>query len=90
MKTMDNTSGGYAALQGAAPQGDPRVFGIAATIAVLLVSCVVAFKMVAPETRAAALRQLPSVAQWVPLPSPPGPTARASAAPAPSMVLVEH
>lgn len=65
MKSMGNTSGPCGALHGADSQGDPRVFGISATIAVLVVFLVVAFKMAGPEIKAAVLGQWPAAAQLV-------------------------
>lgn len=65
MKTMSNTSGGYGMLQGADGQGDSRVFSISAIVAVLVVSSVVAFKMAAPEIKAAVLDRLPIVSQFM-------------------------
>ncbi len=63
MKAMGNTPGPYGMLQGADGPDDMRVFGISAVIAVLVVSVVVAFKMAAPEIKAAVLSQWPLVAQ---------------------------
>ncbi len=65
MKTMGHTSGSYGTLQGADSQSDPRVFGISAVLAVLVVFAVVAFKMAAPEIKAAVLSQWPAAAQLV-------------------------
>lgn len=62
MKTMSNTSGHYGMLQGADGAGDSRVFGLAATVAVLVVAAVVAFKMAGPEIKASLLSRLPVVA----------------------------
>ncbi len=72
MKTMGNTSGKDRMLRGADSTGDPRVFGIAAVIAVLVVSCVVAFKMAAPEIKAALASRLPAATQFVSVQSAPG------------------
>lgn len=65
MKTRGHMPGSNGTLQGADSQGDPRVFGISATIAVLVVFLVVAFKMAGPEIKAAVLDQWPAAAQLV-------------------------
>lgn len=72
MKTMSNTSGHYGMLQGAEGAGDARVFGLAATLAVLVVWAVVGFKMAGPEVRASVLSHLPAAAQslWAPSATP--------------------
>ncbi|MDZ7862883.1 hypothetical protein [Acidovorax sp.] len=85
MKTLSNTSGNYGMLQGADSAGDSRVFGISAVIAVLVVSCVVAFKMAAPEIKAALASQLPAATQLVSSQSAPSVDASA-----PRAVVGEH
>lgn len=65
MKTRGHTPGNNGTLQGADSQGDPRVFGISATLAVLVVLLVVAFKMAGPEIKAAVLGPWPAAAQRV-------------------------
>ena len=72
-------------LQGADSAGDSRVFGISAVIAVLVVSCVVAFKMAAPEIRAALASQLPAATRFVSVQSVPSVEASA-----PHAVVGEH
>ena len=72
MKTMGHTPGPGGMLQGADSRGDPRVFGISAVIAVLVVSVVVAFKMAGPEIKAAVLGQWPAAAQLVSQTAPRG------------------
>lgn len=85
MKTISNTSGNYGMLQGADRAGDSRVFGISAVIAVLVVSCVVAFKMAAPEIKAALASQLPATMQFASVQSAPRMDASA-----PRAVVGEH
>lgn len=88
MKTMSNTSGHYGMLQGADSTGDLRVFGVAATIAVLMVAAVVAFKMAGPEFKASVLSHLPVAAQQSM--SAQSASAPLADAPAQGMAIGEH
>ena len=90
METMNNTSGGYGMVQrGAEGPGSSWVFGISATAAVLLVTCVVAFKMAAPDIKAAVMSHLPVVSQFMPtLASVQAPSAQAT--PAQNFMGSEH
>lgn len=92
MKSLSNTSGSYGSLQGADSQSDPRTFSLAATIAVLVVSAVVAFKMAGPETRASLLSQLAVAAQSVSAQtvSVSAPVPRADAPTHTSLAIGEH
>lgn len=85
MKNLGNISRSHGALQGADSQGDPRVFGVAATIAVLVVSSVVAFKMAGPDARTAMLSHLPVAAQPMSTQS-----ASRTDAPAQNLAIGEH
>lgn len=90
MKTMSNTSGHYGMLQGADGAGDSRVFGLAATIAVLVVAAVVAFKMAGPEIKASLLSRLPVVATESMSATSASPSAPRAHAPRQGMALGEH
>ncbi len=87
MKTMTNQSGHYGMLQGAEGAADSRVFGLAATIAVLVVSAVVAFKMAGPDFKAALLSHLPVATQSLSAQSASAPRVDA---PAQGMAIGEH
>ncbi|EJE50158.1 hypothetical protein PMI14_05242 [Acidovorax sp. CF316] len=89
MKSMSNTSGHYGMLQGADGAGDSRVFGVAATIAVLLVAAVVAFKMAGPEIKASVLSHLPVASQPLSAQSASAPSPRADT-PAHGLTIGEH
>lgn len=89
MKSMSNTSGHYGMLQGADAAGDSRVFGVAATIAVLMVWAVVGFKMAGPEIKAAVLSHLPVVSQPLSAQSASAPSPRADM-PAHGLAIGEH
>lgn len=87
MNNLGNISRSHGALQGADSQGDPRVFGMAAAIAVLVVSSVVAFKMAGPDARTAMLSYLPVAAQ--PMSTQSASASRADA-PAQNLAIGEH
>lgn len=89
MKTMSNMSGNYGALQGADSQGNPKVFGVAATIAVLVVSSVVGFKMAGPDAKAAVLNYLPVAVQPVSMQSVSASVLRVDT-PAHNLAIGEH
>lgn len=89
MKTLSNTSGNYGMLQGDDGVGDLRVFGLAATVAVLVVTAVVAFKMAGPEIKTTLMSYLPVVAQQT-LAAHASVSAPRADAPARALVIGEH
>ncbi|MBB6563170.1 hypothetical protein HNP48_005889 [Acidovorax soli] len=90
MKSMSNTSGHYGMLQGADAAGDSRVFGVAATIAVLVVWAVVGFKMAGPEIKAAVLSHLSAASQPMPAQSSASAPAPRADTPAHGLAMGEH